>query len=598
MRSVVRLAGVKTMQASALIGRVGGLAVALGVGLLTSGVGVAWASPTDSTSPPGGGGAASTARGTSSASGSSVRTREGRPAAVSSGSVGELTTSTSAVSRIGAQPMTAVSTPASTSRPAAKKTAPAPVAPRLASTTDALNRPAMSAAANVTAGSVVVQSVTAGVTVSPLAAAVVSAAPTMDAHPAPTASELDSVLNPLAGSSPLGPATESGSWVMLAAARRELGVAEIARMISVARNTTRQLVTPEVGAAAGVIASAVGASQATGGSAAALIVTKTIVVGRGAGAIAASPDGKYVYVANSQDNSVSVINAVTNTVAATIALPAKSMPSGIAVSPNGKTVYVANTGTNTMSIIDAANNTVTGSVFTGPYSNPSNVLVSPDGATVYVNNSGTGNPNWLATVSVIDAATNRVTKTIRATGRILSLAVGGFSPDGKITYVVSTYDDLNTVAHPIQVGILNTASGAITSPVTIAYGRVGGVAVNPVNGYIYAGIQRNAGYPPSLVVINPATMKLTARINTPFAQKGLYPPWGVAVSADGNSVFVTNVNAKSISVISPDTSTVTATIPVGQNPTGIAVISSAGGNIYVTNRGLGTGNTVSVIRTT
>jgi hypothetical protein len=68
----------------------------------------------------------------------------------------------------------------------------------------------------------------------------------------------------------------------------------------------------------------------------------------------------------------------------------------------------------------------------------------------------------------------------------------------------------------------------------------------------------------------------------------------VAVSPDGNFVFITNYNANSISVISTVTYKVTATIPVGSNPLGIAV-DPVTGTIYVTNRGLGYGNTVSVI---
>lgn len=378
------------------------------------------------------------------------------------------------------------------------------------------------------------------------------------------------------GTDPLVPAESALTWSLAAAARRELGRVS-AGASAASTKTASQTAVPATGTTSNPV------------------VTKTITVGSGAAAIAASPDGRFVYVANTQDNSVSVINAATNTVSATIALPAKSSPRGIAVSPDGKTVYVANTGTGLMSIINATNNTVTGSVKVGL--NPSGVLVSPDGAAVYVNNAGGGSAYRPSTVSVINAATNTVTKTIFPQLPILSLAVAGFSPDAKTTYVINSFNDVQTVNPPFQVGILNTATNAITRTVTIAYGRIGGVAVNPVTGEIYAGIQVNLGYPPALVIVDPTSMTLTARIQTPFAQKGsLFPPSGVAVSADGKSVFVTNVNDNSVSVINPATKTVTATVRVGQGPRGIAVVSGTG-NAYVTNSGLGTGKTISVIRT-
>jgi len=70
-----------------------------------------------------------------------------------------------------------------------------------------------------------------------------------------------------------------------------------------------------------------------------------------------APDGKTVYVANSQSNTVSVISAATGTVTQTIRVGAQ--PNGIIVAPDGKTVYVANETAGTVSVIR------TGSVKTG-----------------------------------------------------------------------------------------------------------------------------------------------------------------------------------------------------------------------------------------
>ena len=58
-----------------------------------------------------------------------------------------------------------------------------------------------------------------------------------------------------------------------------------------------------------------------------------------------------------------------------------------------------------------------------------------------------------------------------------------------------------------------------------------------------------------------------------------------------DTVYVTNLSDGTVSVISAQTNTVTATIPVGGHPGAVAVNPLAG-TVYVTNA---YGNTVSVI---
>jgi len=293
-----------------------------------------------------------------------------------------------------------------------------------------------------------------------------------------------------------------------------------------------------------------------------------------------------------------VINAATNTVAATIALPTDSNPTDVAVSPDSNTVYITNQQPDTVSVINAANYTIAATVSVGL--DPGGVVVSPNGALVYVNENGYGTPYFPPTVSVINAATNAVTSTIApqsvkySQGRVQSVAVVGFSPNGNTTYVTDSYNpvDSSILSTPLAIGVLNTATNTLTGNVTVSYDRIGAVAVNPVTGYIYATV-RNSSLP-YLAVIDPTTMELVKYFSTPFAQHSAALPGGVAVSPDGNFVFITNYNANSISVISTVTYKVTATIPVGSNPLGIAV-DPVTGTIYVTNRGLGYGNTVSVI---
>ena len=70
-------------------------------------------------------------------------------------------------------------------------------------------------------------------------------------------------------------------------------------------------------------------------------------------------------------------------------------------------------------------------------------------------------------------------------------------------------------------------------------------------------------------------------------------PVGVAVNPPTGAVYVTNIKNGTVSVISSRTNTVTATIPVGNGPVGVAV-NPPTGVVYVTNIGDGTVSVISV----
>ena len=89
--------------------------------------------------------------------------------------------------------------------------------------------------------------------------------------------------------------------------------------------------------------------------------------------IAITPNGLNAYVANSNDNTVSVINTVSNTISTTI--PVGANPFGVAISPDGFTAYVGNNSDNTLSIIDILTNTVTATTPVGD--SPMGIAVTP-----------------------------------------------------------------------------------------------------------------------------------------------------------------------------------------------------------------------------
>ena len=125
---------------------------------------------------------------------------------------------------------------------------------------------------------------------------------------------------------------------------------------------------------------------------------KEIKVGLHPNAIITSPDQQYVYVANGNDDNISVIHTRSNKVTETISVrlnPEKNpyygdSPNGLTLSPDGKTLYVANGMDDALAVIAlgkkaasnaAGNSKVTGFIPTAAY--PGGVTIK-DNNTLYV----------------------------------------------------------------------------------------------------------------------------------------------------------------------------------------------------------------------
>jgi YVTN family beta-propeller protein len=114
-------------------------------------------------------------------------------------------------------------------------------------------------------------------------------------------------------------------------------------------------------------------------------------------ALAACPAeaAPFAYVTIDFDFTVSVIDTATNTVVATV--PVGSDPFAVAVTPDGTHVYVANNGSNNVSVIRTATNTVVKTIPVG--NNPVGVAITPDGTKVAWQHGGEDDhggdwPHW------------------------------------------------------------------------------------------------------------------------------------------------------------------------------------------------------------
>ncbi|MBN2256011.1 MAG: beta-propeller fold lactonase family protein [Deltaproteobacteria bacterium] len=177
-----------------------------------------------------------------------------------------------------------------------------------------------------------------------------------------------------------------------------------------------------------------------------------------------SPDGRTLYVANSESDDLSVINAESAKLVKRI--PVGRSPLGIDITEDGNKVLVANKGEDTLSIIDAGRNTEIARITVGHW--PWGVAVTPSGQWAYVANNGSDTvsvirikkesvfatipvgdgPRWLScspdgkqvwvgnsasrSLSVIDTGTHEVVKTIEVDGSPEGLC---FLPNGREAYI-------------------------------------------------------------------------------------------------------------------------------------------------------------------
>ena len=253
---------------------------------------------------------------------------------------------------------------------------------------------------------------------------------------------------------------------------------------------------------------------------------------------AVSPDGARLYVVNGNSNSVSIVDANTLTpVGASI--PVGSSPSDIAVSPNGRYVHVANAGdgeftAGSVSIIDTSTNTVVADLVTGSgviSTIPFALAVNPDSSKVYVANAGEG------TVSVIDTATKQVVgDPIFLGGEPFDVAL---SPDGRRVYVANNGDG--------TVSVIDTTTDQVVDTITVGAGdtRSGPytVAVSPDGRQLYVG--RNDD---TVWVVDTTTNEVTGAFidDTP---SGIIR--SIAVSADGSRLYASDGNENKVLVLTP-----------------------------------------------
>lgn len=320
------------------------------------------------------------------------------------------------------------------------------------------------------------------------------------------------------------------------------------------------------GAVAGVAALALLAAALT------LPGAVTADAGRPAGAI---------WVANEEDGSLTVVDAATNEVAATLEgvagphnvqagsgttvwavashadtllrldahyrlhgeLPTGGHPAHVVEAPGGD-VFVTNEEDGTVSVVDAAALRAVATITVGRA--PHGLRPSPDGRLVLVANSGSG------TVTAIDVRSRRALFELEVGAEPVQVA---FAPGGRTAYVTLRGED--------AVAKIDLAARKVVARTSVGRGPAQ-LHATPDGRLLVVTNQGTAGRPGTTVsFVSTAAFRETARVRAGLG------PHGVAVDPGGRRAYVTNLYSHDLSVIDLAELRTVATVETGRSPNGV-----------------------------
>jgi YVTN family beta-propeller protein len=330
--------------------------------------------------------------------------------------------------------------------------------------------------------------------------------------------------------------------------------------------------------------------------------------------IAFSPDGHLLYVVCEGSDEVRVVDAESGKVLNSIQVG--HIPRDIALSPGARRAYVTNAWSDTVSVIDTQTRQVVQTLRTG--FEPTGVVLDKPGTTLYVAN------RLSSDVSVIDLATGQEVKRLLA-GRGASYLET--SPDGKWVYCTHIYPNPGAFRSvpESEITVIDTATRRVVDRKSLANvagvfhvaasadGKIVAAAqLRPKNLIPLAHVEHGAVFGDSLTLFGD---EIGGTLQIPIDEVDRYYalPWGIAITPDKSKIFVTTAGSESVTAIdvarllkavrtrrqafandlSASAEYVTARIPVGRNPRGLA-LSPEGKRLYVANR---LDDTLSVIDT-
>jgi YVTN family beta-propeller protein len=262
-----------------------------------------------------------------------------------------------------------------------------------------------------------------------------------------------------------------------------------------------------------------------------------ITLGEEPKGVSVNPSSDKVYVANSDNGKVSVIDGKTNNVTN---ITVGGEPKDVSVNPSTDKVYVGNSY-GYVSVIDGKTNNVT-KISLDHYLDVTSVSVNPSTNMVYTGIDMAGGRN--GTVAVIDGKTNNVRCCITVGKGPTSISV---NPSTNIVYVANQESD--------SISVINGKTNTVTN--IQLHGGPTSVSVNPSTNMVYVSVA-HAMYPYDNVnVIDGKTNTVLTNVHIKVFESAN----AVAINPLNNIVYVA------------------AGMEPGEVPSTVAVIDGKTGNI-------------------
>ena len=326
-----------------------------------------------------------------------------------------------------------------------------------------------------------------------------------------------------------------------------------------------------------------------------------------------SADGTQLYVLCQQSGEVRVLNAATYKEIKRIEVG--RVPRGFSLSPRGDLLYVANSWDDTVSVIDTKTLDVTA---TWPVAaEPSSIIEDREGLHLFVANRISND------IAVLDPKTGVEEKRLAA-GRGASYITP--SPNGRSLYITHVYPNPapHRTAPQSEITVVDTQRAIVTDRIILPYiahgfhvafsadGRLGVAAgLHPRNLVPLAHVEHAGAFTDTLTLFG---ADIGAPVEIPLDELERYSvrPFGVAITPDKSRIFVTCGGSEDVTVIdvprllrylrahpgshandlSASANYIIARIPVGHDPRGVLLAHN--GKLLVANR---LDDTVSVIDT-
>ncbi len=269
--------------------------------------------------------------------------------------------------------------------------------------------------------------------------------------------------------------------------------------------------------------------------------------------LAATKDGRTVYVACATGARVAVLDTEKRRIVGNIAVP--SSPTGLALASNGLRLYVTcGLPSNSVVTVDLAMHKVTTTMPAGH--TPMGPLLSPDSKLLFVCN------RFSNSISAFDLQMGKQAYEVRVAREPVAAAI---TPDGKLLFAANHLPTGRSDAEVVaaQVSVIDTAARKVIGQIALPNGSTAlqGIRISPdgkfacithlLGHFALPTIQLDRGWMETnaLSILDVRQRRLENTVLLDNLDRGAANPWALEWSSGGRSLWVTHAGTHEVSVV-------------------------------------------------